>query len=182
MIKSVPTARWGKLKQPTMNSELLSIEPLRRAEVDRFFQWRKGDGSLEMLCDVKDTIGGFQAGTVWIWIAKVGETWAGSVKLQRFHHDTAMADGQKRGYLGALDVEVEFRRQGIGRALTERSLEFARERGVSEVTLNLDPTNQAASALYRSLGFEKFKTAVLLWQGEDVNADCLMVSLFPPTP
>ena len=160
-----------------MNDEPVSIEPLCDQQIAQFFQWRKGDGDLEILCEVKDTIGGFQAKTVWVFVARVGETWAGSVKLQRFHEDTKMADGARRGYLGALEVEAAFRRRGIGRALTERAVEHARQLGLGEVTLHLDPTNHAARELYRSMSFEKFASAIKHWQGQDVNADCLKVTL-----
>lgn len=88
-----------------------------------------------------------------------------------------MADGRRRGCIGALDVEAAFGRRGIGRALTERALQKARKRGFTEVTLNVDPTNQAARALYLAMGFEKFKDSIVYLQGENVEAESLIVQL-----
>lgn len=161
-----------------MNYESFSIELLRGDdEICRFMQWRKGDGSLEIISDLKDTIGGVQAGTIWVLVAKVGEDWVGSIKLQQFHQDEELADGRRRGYIGALDVEPAFRRRGIGRALTLRILQEASNRGFAEVTLNVEPTNQAARELYFKVGFRKFKMSLLHWQGEDVEAESLILEL-----
>ena len=160
-----------------MNDEI-SIELLRGDdEIYRFMQWRKGDGSIEIISDLKDTIGGVQGGTVWIFIAKGGEFWVGSIKLQRFHEDVEMADGRRRGCIGALEVEAEFRRRGIGRALTERALREARNRGFIEVTLNVEPTNAAARGLYRDIGFEKFRDTKLHWRGEEFEVESLIFEL-----
>ncbi len=160
-----------------MNDPNFSIKSLRDEEIHRFFDWRKEPDNFELLCDLKETVGGFQAGTIWVYVATIGEEWVGNVRLQRFHYDTAMADGEKRGYLGDLQVEAAFRRRGIGRALTEKVLDEALTRGMNEVTLHVDPRNEAAYDLYRAMGFEKFATGLIAWQGEEVEADCLMLSL-----
>lgn len=48
-----------------MNDEDFSIELLRGDdEIHHFVQWRKGDGNLEIISELKDTIGGVQGGTV----------------------------------------------------------------------------------------------------------------------
>ena len=76
-------------------------------------------------------------------------------------------DGRVVGYLLAADsltlfangtvtellelyVEEEYRGQGIGRALVERAVSNARDRGATEVTV---PTRRAGS-FYTALGFE----------------------------
>jgi ribosomal protein S18 acetylase RimI-like enzyme len=51
-------------------------------------------------------------------------------------------------------VEPEQRRAGVGRELMAASLERARERGCARVQLDVNERNEAALALYRSLGFE----------------------------
>ena len=159
-----------------MNQDDFSIELLRGDdEIYRFMQWRKGDGSPEIISDLKDTIGGVQGGTVWVFIAVIGETWVGSIKLQRFHEDRQMADGTRRGCIGALEVETEFRRRGIGRALTQRAVREAANRGFAEVTLNVEPTNEAARALYLAMGFEKWRDTVLHWQGEEFEVESLIL-------
>ena len=165
-----------------MNDEFF-IEILRGDdEICRFMQWRKGDGNLEIISDLKDTIGGVQAGTIWVFIAVIGEQWVGSIKLQRFHEDRQMADGARRGYIGALEVEAALRRRGIGRALTQCALREAANRGFAEVTLNVEPTNEAARALYLALGFGKWRDTVLHWQGEEFGVESLILDLHKNNP
>ncbi len=49
------------------------------------------------------------------------------------------------------------RRKGIGRTLVTRSIEHARLRGAKEIILQVDQDNQAAIALYQTLGFKAFE-------------------------
>ncbi len=46
------------------------------------------------------------------------------------------------------------RGSGLGRALVERTVEQARERGCRRIELDVNDNNAAALALYRSLGFD----------------------------
>lgn len=45
------------------------------------------------------------------------------------------------------------RRRGAGRALARAALEYARQRGCTEVHLLVDPENEPALAFYRAMGF-----------------------------
>jgi GNAT superfamily N-acetyltransferase len=63
-------------------------------------------------------------------------------------------------YTGALDalleelyVVPERRGRGLGRALLEASMEYARERGAARIELNTSETDVAARRLYESTGF-----------------------------
>lgn len=49
----------------------------------------------------------------------------------------------------------EARRTGVARALLARVMQEARRRGVHAIELEVVPTQEAASALYRALGFEE---------------------------
>jgi RimJ/RimL family protein N-acetyltransferase len=52
-----------------------------------------------------------------------------------------------------LMVAAGHRRRGIGRALLERAVEWAREAGVSKLELHVFPHNLPALALYEQFGF-----------------------------
>ena len=53
-----------------------------------------------------------------------------------------------------LVVDEGARRQGVGRALIEAAVEWARAQGCSEVEVSTDLDNTHAQAFYRKLGFE----------------------------
>ncbi len=56
--------------------------------------------------------------------------------------------------LGML-VKDGFRGQGVGSALVERAIEYAREQGCHKIALQHWPHNTAARALYEKYGFEQ---------------------------
>jgi ribosomal protein S18 acetylase RimI-like enzyme len=56
-------------------------------------------------------------------------------------------------YLEELYVAPPLRGRGIGRALLERTLELARERGAGRIDLGTSESDTAAIALYESAGF-----------------------------
>jgi ribosomal protein S18 acetylase RimI-like enzyme len=87
---------------------------------------------------------------------------AGVVAL-RFRHSlwTASPDC----LLEDVYVEEHARGTGLGRALVERALEVARERGARRAELDVNETNEAAMRLYASLGFGKKATP---WEGRDL--------------
>ena len=54
-----------------------------------------------------------------------------------------------------LMVDVRWRRRGIGRALLERSVAWARARGIEKLELHVFPHNEPAIALYEAFGFRR---------------------------
>jgi ribosomal protein S18 acetylase RimI-like enzyme len=60
-------------------------------------------------------------------------------------------------YLEEFYVAAEHRGQGLGRALLDRVLDFARERGASRIDLGTAVDDRAARALYESVGFTNFE-------------------------
>ncbi len=63
----------------------------------------------------------------------------------------------KTVFLATIAVDDAFRGQGLGRALTQRVLDTSAALGVPEVSLEVDPNNSAAVALYTSCGFSTVK-------------------------
>ena len=94
--------------------------------------------------------------------------------LRRYEHAAvyvaATADGRIVGRLSlardqhpasahvadlGLMVAAAHRRRGLGRALLEQAVRWARERGVTKLELHVFPHNDAAIALYEGFGFER---------------------------
>ena len=65
-----------------------------------------------------------------------------------------MEDEAKSGefYIDSLAVSLPYRNQGVGTALIEKAKELAKEKGISVVTLAVEPENRAKK-LYEKLGF-----------------------------
>ena len=65
-----------------------------------------------------------------------------------------MEDEAKAGefYIDSLAVSLPYRNQGVGTALIEKAKEMAKEKGISVVTLAVEPEN-GAKRLYQRLGF-----------------------------
>lgn len=95
---------------------------------------RRGDLGLVAVVDGRDS---------------VGATW-----LRYFH-----AEDPGYGFVDADTPELTiacrslWRGRGIGRRLIEAIVDRAGEDGVRQISLSVDPSNEVAASLYRSLGF-----------------------------
>lgn len=71
-----------------------------------------------------------------------------------------------------LMVAAGHRRRGVGRALLEQAVTWARAAGVRKLELHVFPWNEPAIALYESFGFlrEGVRRGHFLRDGEDVDA------------
>lgn len=61
--------------------------------------------------------------------------------------------GGEEAYLQEFYVVPDRRRQGIGQALLEATIDFARAAGATSIELNTGATDTGARALYEKLGF-----------------------------
>ncbi len=64
----------------------------------------------------------------------------------------------KYGRIEDVVVQKEYRRQGIGKELTQRLIEEARRLGLARINLSSNPKRVEANHLYQGLGFSKVET------------------------
>ena len=71
-----------------------------------------------------------------------------------------------------LMVALDARRQGVGSALLQAAVDWAREAGIRKLELHVFPWNEAAIALYEAFGFERegFRKGHYRRGGEFVDA------------
>jgi len=69
--------------------------------------------------------------------------------------------GQRYLYVEEVDTDESFRRQGVATALMRAAQEIAREMAATAVWLGADDGNDAAYALYRSLGPQQVEPGVI---------------------
>jgi RimJ/RimL family protein N-acetyltransferase len=85
-----------------------------------------------------------------VLVAVVDDRVVGRLSLARDPHPASahVAD------LGLM-VAASYRRQGIGRALLEEAVAWARRSGISKLELHVFPWNEPAIQLYEGFGFER---------------------------
>ena len=85
-----------------------------------------------------------------VFVAEVPDGIVGRLSLGRDPHPASrhVAD------LGLM-VAAAYRRRGIGKALLETAVDWARESGVRKLELHVFPHNEAAMALYEGFGFRR---------------------------
>jgi RimJ/RimL family protein N-acetyltransferase len=91
----------------------------------------------------------------------------------------------KSAHVASLGISVrkEFRGLGLGKAMMEVGLEWAREHGIQKVRLGVFATNERAISLYRTLGFKeegRFGGEAVI-DGVTVDEILMAVWLLPPT-
>jgi [ribosomal protein S18]-alanine N-acetyltransferase len=80
------------------------------------------------------------------------------------------------GHILNVAVRNDCRGRGVGRLLVERAVDECRARGAETVSLEVRPSNSAAIALYRSLGFREAGRRKKYYEnGEDaILMECLL--------
>jgi RimJ/RimL family protein N-acetyltransferase len=76
-----------------------------------------------------------------------------------------------------LMVAAGYRRRGIGRALLEQAVEWAREAEVTKLELHVFPHNEPAIALYEGFGFEREGYRRGHYRRGDGYADAVLMAL-----
>jgi RimJ/RimL family protein N-acetyltransferase len=75
-----------------------------------------------------------------------------------------------------LMVDASRRRRGVGRALLDGAVEWARANGVEKLELHVFPWNEPALRLYESYGFEREGLRRAHYRREDGDADAILMS------
>ena len=83
--------------------------------------------------------------------------------------------------LGLL-VAASHRRRGIGRALLEQAVEWAREVGVGKIELHVFPHNEPAIRLYERFGFEREGLRRRHFRRNGDILDAVLMALEVPAP
>lgn len=86
-----------------------------------------------------------------VLVAVVDATVVGFVSARCRDHWT----GDREAYVGELIVDRAYERRGVGRALMNAVVAWARQRGLSSVALDTGAANEQARAFYAHLGFRE---------------------------
>jgi RimJ/RimL family protein N-acetyltransferase len=110
-----------------------------------------------------------------VYVAADGEAVVGRLSLARDPHGASrhVAD------LGLM-VAASHRRRGIGRALLEQAVAWARDAGVSKLELHVFPWNEPARALYEAFGFEQEGLRRRHYRREGAEVDAVLMALHIP--
>ena len=114
-----------------------------------------------------------------VYVAEVAGEVVGRLSLSRDVH----AASQHVADLGLM-VAAPYRRQGIGWALLEQAVDWARGAGVRKLELHVFPWNEPALRLYDSFGFvrEGIRVGHYARGTEDVDAILMAFHIRPPGP
>lgn len=96
------------------------------------------------------------------WIPNLDGKIAGMATLGTYRTPTGF-----HGWIEDVVVDRDYRRQGIGKALTEACLAQAKKLGLQEVNLTSRPAREAANQLYQVMGFIKRETNVYRYPIDD---------------
>lgn len=97
-----------------------------------------------------------QSGQVFVFLARDSDQDGliiGTATLGTFRTPTGL-----HGWIEDVVVDQDFRRQGIGKALTEACLDQARVKGLRDVNLTSRSARCAANQLYQAMGFVRRET------------------------
>ena len=132
------------VRADTDAAELLAIRDEVAAEGDLIAAMPGELSLLEENLALANLIAGGGLGLV----AEVGGRIAGNLMVHRRR-------GRYEGHVGEVSIALrrDFRRLGLGRALMETAVDWARAVGVAKLTLGVFPDNAPAVGLYRAVGF-----------------------------
>ena len=131
------------------------IQKLDDKNIPQFLSWRGTDRYLRQI--LEQEIVYHNKGTSVIFIVKLKEAIIGTAQFVSSHRDRELADSKVTAYLQALDVKLQYRRQGIGTHLITSVEREALFRDFERLSVIVEPDNDPARNLYRKLDFREFK-------------------------
>jgi RimJ/RimL family protein N-acetyltransferase len=107
-----------------------------------------------------------------VFVAEAGEEIVGRLSVARDAHPASrhVAD------LGLM-VAASYRRQGVGTALLDAAVAWARQTGVHKLELHVFPHNEAAIALYEKYGFRREGYRHAHYRRENGYVDAILMAL-----
>lgn len=106
-----------------------------------------------------------------VFVAESSGEIVGRLSLARESHPASLHVAD----LGLM-VAAGRRRQGIGRALLEQAVQWAREVGVAKLELHVFPYNEPAIRLYERFGFEREGVRRLHYRRGDELVDAVLMA------
>jgi RimJ/RimL family protein N-acetyltransferase len=138
----------GLLVRPAVPADADALVALGRAVASEEELWLTYDRSRG---DERRNLRGVRRDpNVAIFVAETPAGVVGRLSIARVHHPYSRHVAEV-----GLMVAADQRRRGIGSALMEEALGWARASGITIVELEVFPHNAPAIALYRKLGFEE---------------------------
>ena len=114
-----------------------------------------------------------------VFVAELDGELVGRLSLARDQHPASahVAD------LGLM-VDARARRRGVGRALLEAAVAWARAHDIAKLELHVFPWNEPAIKLYESFGFVREGYRKTHYRRDDGYADAILMALqvAPPSP
>lgn len=98
-----------------------------------------------------------------VFFAYIDGAIAGQIRLRRWWNHY--------GYIEDIVVDRRYRRLGVGRALIQQAIEWARQKQLPGIMLETQNNNLAGCRLYESCGFELAGFDRCLYQGIDPASD-----------
>lgn len=86
------------------------------------------------------------------------------------------------GWIGGVGVAPDYRRRGVARALMQRVHQGARERGLTEIMLEVLVQNVQAKTLYEQLGYQVTRRLLILEAPADLGIPAPELDVRPVTP
>lgn len=142
-IRSAVEDDWDLIEEGLIEGSLLTERPERRPEISRDSLSEKARKSIDQYhwnAKKPETafiaeFGGIRAGFVWVTT------------------EIDLGDDEHCGWVLEIYVLPKFRRKGIGAMLLKKAEEWTKEQNAGSLWLNAGADNEAALALYKSVGF-----------------------------